>query len=142
MGSKITRRSLFLLLFLLASPVYFGIPAYFVWHDAMFIRSGQSAQGVVVGYEAQDILRGGQRYCAIIEFTHQEATVRFTDDWCHRSQTDFRQGTRVPVVFNPDDPSDAQIDDSRPLFRSSLIVGILTVPWLLVGIFGLITLKR
>lgn len=142
MGRKISRRSLFLLFFLLVSPLYFGIPAYFVWHDAMFIRSGQSARGVVVGYEVQNKLRGGQRDCPIIKFAHRQATIRFTDDWCNRSQTDFRQGTHVPVLFNPDDPSDARIDDSKPLFRSSLIAGILTGPWLLVGIFGLIILKR
>lgn len=142
MGRKLSDRSLFLLLFLLVSPLYFGFQAYFVWHDAMFIRSGQSAQGVVVGYDVQNKLRGGQRDCPIVEFAHRQATVRFTNDLCMRSQADLRQGTRVPVLFNPDDPSDARIDDYNPLFRSSLIVGILTVPWLLVGIIGLIANKR
>lgn len=131
-----------LLFLLLVSPLYVGIPAYFAWRDALFIRSGQSAQGVVVDYEVQNKLRGGQRSCPIIEFAHQEATVRFTDDWCNRSRTDIREGTRVPVLFNPDDPSDARIDDYNPLFRSSLIAGVLIGPLLLLGLFFLIFRNR
>lgn len=133
MSKRFKHQIIFFLFFLLPGLLTLAFSVHLALRSASLIRSGQSETGVLVGYERQAKLRIGHRLCPVMEFPHGGSTVKFTDPWCNKTSAEFPEGTRLPVLFNPTNPADARINDFASLFATSLIAGIIAIPWLLLG---------
>ena len=133
MSMKRQHQIIFFLIFLLPGLLTLAFSLHLALQGIGFARNGQPATAVLVGYERQGRLRVGHRLCPILEFSHRGSTVRFTDGWCNKTPAEFPEGTRLPVLFDASNPANARINDFASLFATSLIVGVIAVPWLLLG---------
>ncbi len=100
------------------------------------VSGARSADGTVV-----DFFYTGKSYRPVVEFVPPgSAPVRFTG-WVGSDPPAFRVGEHVGVRYNPDDPHDATIDQYWQTWFVTTLLGILSAPFLLIGIgFGVVTL--
>ncbi|MCC7097446.1 MAG: DUF3592 domain-containing protein [Thermomonas sp.] len=133
---------IFLVVFVLPG---LGGVGYSAWHLAdAYQRStaGVRGTGKIVAYERQAYrARVGRRFCAVVEFQHAGETVKFTDDWCNTAQAKRPIGSVVNVIYNPEHPEASLIDDFGTLYGKNLFIGVICVPWLLLGIVLLVRVR-
>jgi hypothetical protein len=100
------------------------------------VSGARSADGTVI-----DFSHTGKSYRPVVEFVPPgSAPVRFTG-WVGSNPPAFRVGEPVGVRYNPDDPQDATIDQYWQTWFVPTLLGILSAPFLLVGIgFCVVTL--
>ena len=107
-------------------PVSFALltGCYFVFQQQrQFHETALSASGTVIDLQARRSSEGNMAYAPIVEFTTREGETRvFTSSggWC--SALSYSQGDRVSVLYQREDPGQAQIDS---LMEQWGIVGIL-----------------
>ena len=128
-------RIIFFLVFCLPGLFIMGYGAMLAADAVRLASSGSTAPGIVVGYERQGYFgKVGRRLCAVVEFSHEGSTHRFTDDWCNPSPKERPVGSSVKVVFNASHPSLARIHTWGALYGKSLLTSVIGAPWLLLGI--------
>lgn len=104
--------------------------------------SGERATGKIIAYERQTYRsRVGRRFCAVVEFQRAGETIKFTDDWCNTSQAKRPVGSSVNLIYNAEHPEASLIDDFGALYGKNLFIGIIGVPWLLLGIALLVRVR-
>ena len=132
---KLKLRVIFFLIFCLPGLAILGYSAKLAAAAHGLTSTGLTANGTIVDHDRQTRRRVGQWYCPIVEFFHQGASYRFTDnDDCKQSRHDAPTGSRVEVVFDPAQPSRARVDSFRGLYGTSLLSAAIGLPWLLLGI--------
>lgn len=95
---------------------------------------GIAAKGIIAKYERQENMhRVGRRFCPVVEFFNDGRTHQFSDDWCNKSQKQYPPGSTVEVIFKENNPATARINEFMALYGKSLFIGIIGLPFLLLG---------
>jgi hypothetical protein len=102
------------------------------------LTSGMSrhAEGTIV-----DVVPGKRGYDPVVGFTVPDGDQVRINGWVGSNASAFPIGKQVPVRYNPDNPQDAVIDTYWQVWFVPTLLGIITTPFLLVGIsYGWATL--
>ncbi len=134
MPSRLKLQIIFFLVFCLPGMFVVGYSAKLAASAIALTHSGTTATGHIVGYDRQETRRLNTRFCAVVEFTHNGATYKFTDKWCNKSQQQYPTGSSVSVLFNEENPTSVRINEFWVLYGQSFFIGLIGVPWLLLGI--------
>ncbi|MES5100913.1 DUF3592 domain-containing protein [Agrobacterium sp. BA1120] len=118
-----------------------GLGAFFFYQDSQFAQRALTAQGVV-----SEVVRRTQEssYTAIVRFTDAQGQQQEMADRINSSPPRFSQGDVVEVLYDPQSPSNALVND---LMGRYFLIGIFTILGVLLtlvgtGIFLFLVLKK
>lgn len=144
-SKRLKLRIIFLLVFCLPGVAIVGYAMTLATETMDLIESGLSRTGVVVKYERPRYLarkpKLGSRLCPVVQFRHGDEVHSFVDEWCSRSPAEYPVGSVLPVVFDPEFPERARIDEFWELHGASLMSALIGTPWLLIGIALVIRIR-
>jgi hypothetical protein len=131
------------ILFLVIGTPFLIWTAVSVYQSTIFDETAVSAEGQVIGFERSE-MRGRSRtfpvYAAIIEFSDsKQKRYKFTET-LKASEARFERGERVAVLYNPENPSEAVVDDKTGRWFDLFIS--IPLGLLFVGIGGGLLLYR
>jgi hypothetical protein len=118
------------------------------WNRIPLFQSGARTTGVVVGQEETVSARakvgrhlsGSQetiRYSPIVEFSDNNAeTQRFVASTGGEGKPIIATGTEVEVIYDPADPSKAQIGSFEQFWLGPVVVAVCGLIFLLMGVGG------
>lgn len=130
--------------------VFLFYPLYQKWETAKNRRRRSArAQGVVTGMETRrggNVRPGFDGACAptqhpVVEFEVDGKTHRMVSDTGASWET-LRQGQRVQVLYNPDKPEDAEIDDISLQSVEHLLLWLFPLIGAGVFLWGLVNFLR
>lgn len=128
-------RIFFLFAFFLPGALSVGYSTILITNTVRLASEGTRSTGIISKYERQENMRRvGRRFCPVVEFSHDGRVHQFTDDWCNKSQKQHPPGSTVNVIFKTSNPANARIDEFMALYGRSLFIGVIGVPFLLLGI--------
>jgi len=127
----------------------FAVPVLFVlgiglllasyhFHEktAAFLQISQSSPGLVVKLQEKDSSDGDTTYAAVVEYRDQRGeNFDFVDSFSSKPPTYFA-GQRVIVLYNPNDPDEAQIDRGLWNYWLTALLGIPGVSFVLCGLYS------
>ncbi|MEZ5538713.1 MAG: DUF3592 domain-containing protein [Pseudomonadales bacterium] len=129
---------IFFLIFCIPGFSIVGYSTKLAWSTMQLAKSGVFETGVIIKYERPTYSsrrpKLGSRLCPAVQFNYQQNHYIFSDSWCVKSPENYPEGSAVPVVFIPDAPSEARINQFWELYGASLISALIGIPWLLIGI--------
>lgn len=103
---------------------------------------GVAASGVITKYARQENMRRvGRRFCPVVEFRSDGGVHQFVDEWCNKSQKQYPPGSTVEVIYKENHPATARINEFMVLYGKGLFIGIIGLPFLLLGIVMLFRAK-
>lgn len=88
----------------------------------------EPAQGVVVGQKVHPPKdrRRHDVFSPTVRFQDRHGeSVTFTTQWFRDEP--FEKGTPLPVIYDPQDPSNAEVNQFRPLWEGQIIVSIVAI---------------
>lgn len=98
---------------------------YWGWLTRNFVQTAATAPGTVVELTRQSDSEGGDSFSPVVEYTLPSGrTVRFEEDLSSNPPS-HRVGESVEVFYNPENPSEARINNTFTLwFGPGLLVGM------------------
>ena len=106
---------------------------------ATFLQISQSAPGLVVKLREKDSSDGDTTYAAVVEYRDQRGqSFDFVDSFSSKPPAYFA-GQHVLVLYNPNDPDEAQIDRGLWNYWFTALLGI---PGALFVMCGLYSVRR
>jgi len=145
MPTRLKFKIIFLLIFCLPGVAIVGYSITLVTKTMNLIDSGLLETGVIVKYERPRYqgrkARPGSSLCPVVQYHYSNKAHVFADDWCSKSPENFPAGSVVPVVFDPEFPETARINNFWELHGASLISALIGIPWLLIGIALVIRIR-
>jgi Protein of unknown function (DUF3592) len=113
--------------------VLLAIGAATLVHEARFVRGAERATGTVIDLESRTS-DGDLAYYPVVRFTTaEERTVEFTSSSTSSSPPDV--GDHVEVLYDPDDPRDAQLSGFFSLWLWPIVLGGLGIGFGAAGLF-------
>lgn len=99
-----------------------------------FLRSAEPATGTVVELRRHDSSDGTDTYSAVVEYSDQRGgNFRFVDSLSSSPPT-YHTGQTVHVLYNREDPNDAQIDRGLLNYWLTALFGSMGSLFLLMGV--------
>ncbi|KQO75669.1 DUF3592 domain-containing protein [Rhizobium sp. Leaf262] len=111
--------------------VFAGVGAFFFYQDSQFAQRAQTAQGVV-----SEVVRKTREssYTAIVRFTDSQGRQQEMADRINSSPPRFSQGDTVEVLYDPQSPSNALVND---LMGRYFLPGMFTILGVLIALVGI-----
>lgn len=104
-----------------------------------FMRTAHRASGVVQGLSKQAYGRSAL-FFPVVHFTTDRGVTISAESKTGRDQNAYRIGQTVPVLFDPDHPTDMRIDSFSSRWIGAIIPGFFALVLLGVGLAALFAL--
>jgi Protein of unknown function (DUF3592) len=105
--------------------ILIGLAGYFAYRSISFANSAHKVFGTVVDY-SQIVSNKSTSYAPIVKFkTESGQSIEFTSSVSSSSKTGV--GSKVPVLYDAEDPNNAVIDNIMDRFGISIILFIFGV---------------
>jgi Protein of unknown function (DUF3592) len=120
-------------LFLLGFGLMFGGYHFYEKTEA-FLKRADHTSGQVVDLRQNDSADDATTYAAVVEYSdHQGANHKFVDSFSSNPPS-YRPGQTVNVLYNRENPLEAQIDRGRANYWLSILLGFAGVMFTLLGL--------
>jgi hypothetical protein len=128
------------MIFLVVGVVLLAIAAPLYFTEQAFLTHSIMATGTVVDFRV-DETEDPPSYCPIVEFSTQDGrTVRFNTEVC-TSPSSKKIGDPVEVIYDPRNPKSVQTASFWGEYIWPLALGLVGLPFLIIGLLGLIAIK-
>lgn len=129
-------------IFLLIGLFLLGIAGYMYASQAVFIKSSTSAQGTIIKNQRRmSVDSDGYVYAPVVAFTTVDGRTQEFESNVRSDPPAHRVGDTVKVDYDPQDLSNAQIEDPFELYLGVAIVGGIGLIFTIVGMIIFFSLK-
>lgn len=124
------------------------VAAYFAWQTLAFLRGSVRTEGTVTDFSTWNSAPNKWHNTPTFSFTDQSGKVVTVQSKNDISQSEAPVGSRVPVVYQPAQPENAEIPFVWPLWNKTIILFLMgflfAVPGIIVwlGQKEIINLKK
>jgi Protein of unknown function (DUF3592) len=142
MGARIFAYS-FVGAFAIGSLVLLAISVGSAVQRATLIFSGSHADGTVVAKKQVGRMKGGAAaYAPMIQFTTSDGGIYIVTSDLSGSESAYRFGQHLQVLYQPNHPDDARIDAFAPLWTLPLVTGVVGAAFSIVPAIVAVTWVR
>ena len=120
-------------LFAIAGLIAFVGAIYLNYKNENFLKTAKTAQGKIVDITEFNSDKS-RSYFPVVEFTTKNAEkIEFKASVGSKNQTEFRIGKNIEILYNPNNPHEADIKKVSSIFETFLAMGVLGFIFFLIG---------